>query len=144
MSEPAQGPLQIELVSDLGVVERLRERWDELADACAAGPFARPAHGLAWWRHLGRGHLLVGVVRDARGHLVALAPCTSGRWARCAWCAGWVSGRRAPSARRRPSGTDGRPAAPRPPPDRSARHPRSTPPIGHRRSDAPARRGVTG
>ena len=71
---PPTGPLRMELVGDLVAAERLREEWEELAEACAAGPFARPAYALALWRHLGKGHLLVGVVRVAGGRLLALAP----------------------------------------------------------------------
>ncbi|GAA4692853.1 hypothetical protein GCM10023226_33490 [Nocardioides nanhaiensis] len=61
------------VVDDAAAAEGLREEWDELADASGAGPFARPDYGLAWWRHLGHGRLLVATVRF-HGRLVALAP----------------------------------------------------------------------
>jgi CelD/BcsL family acetyltransferase involved in cellulose biosynthesis len=62
-----------ELIRDPRAAEALAPEWDTLADEVGAGPLVRPAYALAWWRHLGRGQLLVAVVRDA-GRLVALAP----------------------------------------------------------------------
>lgn len=86
-SPGVRGPLTIRVVDDAAAAEQLREAWDELADACGAGPFARPAYGLAWWQHLGRGRLLVATAHEG-GRLVALAPlherrvgpCTVARW----------------------------------------------------------------
>ncbi len=46
--------------------------WRALAEECGAGPFPRPDFALGWWRHLGRGRLLLVTVRRD-GMLVALA-----------------------------------------------------------------------
>ena len=61
------------VIEDLSTAEGLRGEWDELAAECDAGPFARSTYALAWWRHLGHGHLLIVTVR-LEGRLVALAP----------------------------------------------------------------------
>ena len=79
--------LSVERVRDLRRAHTLAGEWDELAGAAGAGPLSRAAYGLAWWEHLGRGRLLVTLVRD-RGRLVALAglherragPVTLARW----------------------------------------------------------------
>jgi len=65
--------LRFELVVDPEEASQLVGEWDELADDVGAGPHARPAYALAWWRHLGKGRLLIAVVHE-RGRLVALAP----------------------------------------------------------------------
>ena len=62
-----------EIVRDPERAAALVEEWDELAEACHAGPFSRPTYALSWWRHLGSGRLLVATVRED-GRLVALAP----------------------------------------------------------------------
>lgn len=53
--------------------EQLVPEWEALADACSAGPFARPLFALTWWRTLGAGSLRIVTVRQ-NGVLVALAP----------------------------------------------------------------------
>lgn len=78
MTTTAAGPRttsapQVEVVDDLDRAEALAAEWDELAGACGAGPSAWSGYALTWWRHLGRGRLLVVVVRRD-GRLVALAP----------------------------------------------------------------------
>jgi alpha-maltose-1-phosphate synthase len=61
------------VVDDQRAALGLAEEWDALADRCRAGAYARPAHALTWWEHLGRGRLAIATVRrDDR--LVALAP----------------------------------------------------------------------
>ncbi len=66
--------LDVEVITRLEALEAIAPEWEALADACRAGPCARPGYALAWWRHRGRGRLMVCVVRDAQGALVALAP----------------------------------------------------------------------
>ncbi len=81
------GPATGELVRDLASARALTEEWEELADAAGVGPLSRPAYALSWWEHLGRGRLLVAVVRE-QGRLTALAalherrvgPVTVARW----------------------------------------------------------------
>lgn len=70
---PSQSPPVCVVVSDAEAAEALRAEWDELADRCEAGPFARPLFALTWWRHLGQGSLQLVTVR-IDGRLVALAP----------------------------------------------------------------------
>lgn len=65
--------LTVSVVDDPVAAWALAGEWEELADRCGAGPLVRPAHALTWWKHLGKGRLLVVVVRSA-GRLVALAP----------------------------------------------------------------------
>ncbi|MCW2815746.1 MAG: hypothetical protein JWN84_3201 [Nocardioides sp.] len=65
--------LVVAVVDDLAAADALAPEWDELASACDAGALVRPAHSLAWWRHLGHGHLRLVTVRED-GRLVALAP----------------------------------------------------------------------
>ena len=65
--------LRFELVVDPEEATKLVGEWDALADDVGAGPHARPAYALAWWRHLGKGRLLLALVRE-RGRIVALAP----------------------------------------------------------------------
>ena len=60
-------------ISRLDDAASLHDAWVELADACGAGPFARPLFALTWWRHLGQGSLMVVAVHDG-DQLVALAP----------------------------------------------------------------------
>jgi starch synthase len=60
-------------ISSLDEAESLSDAWLELADACGAGPFARPLFALTWWRHLGQGSLMVVAVHED-DQLVALAP----------------------------------------------------------------------
>lgn len=69
---PTPGPV-VEVVDDLDDATALAAEWESLADRCGAGPLMRPQHALTWWKHLGRGRLLVVCVRQA-GRLVALAP----------------------------------------------------------------------
>jgi CelD/BcsL family acetyltransferase involved in cellulose biosynthesis len=72
MRPPAGTPVAA-VIDDLVDAERLRDEWRELADACEAGPVARPTFALHWWQHLGEGSLRVVTVREA-DRLVALAP----------------------------------------------------------------------
>ncbi|WP_323792709.1 hypothetical protein, partial [Nocardioides sp.] len=65
--------LTCDLTVTLEAAEALAPEWDALADACEAGPFARPLFALTWWRTLGTGELRVVTVRQD-GELVALAP----------------------------------------------------------------------
>ncbi len=62
-----------QLLRRLEDVEAIASEWEALAEACGAGPFARPAYALTWWRHLGHGRLLVATVREG-GRLVVLVP----------------------------------------------------------------------
>ncbi|WP_170285926.1 GNAT family N-acetyltransferase [Nocardioides rubriscoriae] len=71
--------MQARVVTSLAEVEALAPAWEALADACRAGPFSRPGYALTWWRHAGHGRLLVCVVHDEDGALVALAPLHSRR-----------------------------------------------------------------
>lgn len=64
----------VETVSSVAQLEHLSEEWEQLASELSAGPFSMPAVAVPWWKHLGRGHLLVVVVRDGSGRLVGLAP----------------------------------------------------------------------
>ena len=64
----------VETVSSVGQLDRLSDEWEQLAAELSAGPFSMPAVAVPWWKHLGRGHLLVVVVRDGAGRLVGLAP----------------------------------------------------------------------
>lgn len=60
-------------VDDLAGAWALSPAWEELADLCGVGAFARPDYALTWWQHLGQGHLLIVAVHDDR-QLIALAP----------------------------------------------------------------------
>ena len=61
------------ILTTLAEAEALGDAWSDLADACSAGPFARPLFALTWWRHLGQGSLLVVAVHEG-DQLIALAP----------------------------------------------------------------------
>jgi starch synthase len=65
--------LTVELVTTLEEAERLAPEWEALAVACGTRATATPSYCLEWWRHCGRGSLLIVTVRDAR-QLVALGP----------------------------------------------------------------------
>lgn len=65
--------LSCDLTVTLEDAEALAPEWDALADACDAGPFARPLFALTWWRTVGTGSLHVVTARQD-GELVALAP----------------------------------------------------------------------
>ncbi len=65
--------LTTDVIDTLAGAESVLTEWRELAEACAAGPFARPLFALTWWRELGQGTLRIVTVRE-RGRLVALAP----------------------------------------------------------------------
>lgn len=54
-------------------VDELVPRWEELADALAAGFASRPSYALAWRQHLGSGSLHV-VTAERGDELVAVAP----------------------------------------------------------------------
>lgn len=64
---------QVTRVDDLVQAWSLSAAWEELADLCSAGAFARPDYALTWWQHLGRGQLLVLAIH-CNDQLVALAP----------------------------------------------------------------------
>jgi alpha-maltose-1-phosphate synthase len=65
--------LTIDLVTTLEEAERLAPAWEALANACGTRGTATPSYCLEWWRHCGRGRLLIVAVSDATG-LVALGP----------------------------------------------------------------------
>src|SRR5438270_8839342 len=66
--------MQINEIGTVEALERLRPEWAALWERTpTAGPFQHPDWLLVWWRHLGRGELLVLTVRD-RADLVAVAP----------------------------------------------------------------------
>lgn len=67
------GDLRVQIVTDLSHALALAPQWEALAEAVGAGPLTRPAYALSWWRHLGKGRLLLGVVSDGED-LLALAP----------------------------------------------------------------------
>lgn len=69
-----QSPVfDVEVLTSIDDVEALVPEWSALADEVDARIFTRPEWCLPWWRHLGRGQLLVIAAR--RGpRLVALAP----------------------------------------------------------------------
>lgn len=69
---PLGAPTYAEITNALEARELIDE-WEELAESCGAGPFARPDYALGWWQHLGKGRLLLAVVRRGE-ELVALAP----------------------------------------------------------------------
>ncbi len=62
--------------------------WEALADTVGAGPLARPSYALSWWRHLGRGRLLVATVRREAAGWSPWRRCTSDGSVRCASRAG--------------------------------------------------------
>ena len=67
-------PLETVLITEIEELERLSERWRELAHACSC-PAALPGWQLAWWRHLApRGALLRAVAVFDDDRLVGLAP----------------------------------------------------------------------
>lgn len=70
---PLSAQLTASVVDTLEAAEDLVAEWEALADACSAGPFARPLFALTWWRTLGTGSLRITTVRQ-EGTLVALAP----------------------------------------------------------------------
>lgn len=70
--------LTTSVVDTLETADNLVAEWEALADACSAGPFARPLFALTWWRTLGTGTLRIATVRRD-GTLVALAPLHSRR-----------------------------------------------------------------
>lgn len=63
----------VEVLTSLDDVEAIRDDWSALADVVDARIFTRPEWCLPWWRHLGRGRLLVIAARR-ESRLVALAP----------------------------------------------------------------------
>ncbi len=75
-------------ISDAAQARALISEWVDLADSCAAGPFARHDYALSWWAHLGKGRLLIAVVRRG-GELVALAPLHERRVGPI-WVARWL------------------------------------------------------
>ncbi len=77
-----------ETIRSLDAARALVPEWEELAEQCGAGPFARPTYSLSWWEHLGEGRLLLVVVRDG-GRLVALAPLHERRMGPI-WLARWL------------------------------------------------------
>ncbi|MGB5760783.1 MAG: GNAT family N-acetyltransferase [Acidimicrobiales bacterium] len=66
--------LDIEVLSDLAMVEAIGPEWNRLAEARSAQPFALPGMAIAWWRWLGQGQLCVVTARNGQGELVGLAP----------------------------------------------------------------------
>lgn len=66
--------LHPELLTELDQATAIAAEWEALARRCGAGPLSLPDYCLDWWRHLGRGRLLVATVRDDDGTLLALAP----------------------------------------------------------------------
>lgn len=55
-------------------LEAIADDWHSLAASQGAGPSVQPWFAVAWWRHLGRGELMVHALRDAQGRLVGVAP----------------------------------------------------------------------
>ena len=75
-------------IRDVAAAPGLVREWEALAEACAATTFARPDYALSWWSNLGKGRLLIAVVR--RGDdLVALAPLHERRVGPV-WAARWL------------------------------------------------------
>lgn len=71
---PFGGSLVIEEIASAEALESLRQEWMELYDHCSwATPFQSPDWLIPWWRHLGRGRLLIMTAR-LRQRLVGLAP----------------------------------------------------------------------
>lgn len=70
----ATSGLVVEVLTTEADVDAIVEEWADLAVRAEVTPFGLPEVALAWWRHLGRGRLIVGTVRDRSGALTALAP----------------------------------------------------------------------
>ncbi len=66
--------LRLNVIERLDDAEALSGEWDELCARVDAGPFSTPSFALAWWRHVGRGDLLLVTVRNGQGELVGIAP----------------------------------------------------------------------
>ncbi len=88
MSERERASVEFATIRDLSTARKLAKGWEELAESCDAGPFARPEYSLSWWEHLGKGRLLVATVRSG-GTLVALAPLHERRVGPI-WVARWL------------------------------------------------------
>ena len=70
--------MNVETITDVGRLERLRERWDELA-LMRGSPFSTPAWQLAWWREARPSESSLRAIAVFEGdELTALAPF---------WCA---------------------------------------------------------
>ena len=69
-------PPQVEEISGLAELERLRPAWQALWERIpGAQPFLAPDWLIPWWRHIGEGDLLAIVVRGGcEGELLGLAP----------------------------------------------------------------------
>ena len=64
-------PLHVEVIETMEAAEAIAPSWDALAAASGATFSSRPAYGIAWYRHLGKGRL--SVVTAHRGErLVAV------------------------------------------------------------------------
>jgi CelD/BcsL family acetyltransferase involved in cellulose biosynthesis len=61
------------ILTTLEEAEEVASAWDELATNSGAPGTATPGYALTWWRHCGRGRLLVAVAYDGTS-LIALAP----------------------------------------------------------------------
>lgn len=69
-----------ELIEDLAVLERYRDRWDRLAVELSS-PFCAPAWALSWWRHAGPASARLRVIVALDGdELVGIAPFYFDRW----------------------------------------------------------------
>ena len=74
------GCVEVELIDDVGALERHRPAWDELAVELSR-PYCAPAWMLAWWHHAAPSSARLRVIVAREGdELVGIAPFYADRW----------------------------------------------------------------